>query len=45
MADPCPNYQDIPSRKPLAYLPGFGSLTQFGHPFAGDRLNYESDEF
>jgi hypothetical protein len=29
----------------LAYLLGFGLLTQFSHPSMGDRLNYESSEF
>jgi hypothetical protein len=45
MADACPNYLDSPSRMLLAYLLGFGLLTQFGHPSMGDRLNYESSEF
>jgi hypothetical protein len=45
MTDTCPNYLDSPSRMLLAYLPGFALLAQFGHPSAGDRLNYESNEF
>jgi hypothetical protein len=44
MADACPNYLDSPSRMLLAYLLGFGLLTQFGHPSVGDRLNYESSD-
>jgi hypothetical protein len=44
MADSCPNYLDALSHKPLAYLPTFGLLTQFGHPSAGDRPNYKSSE-
>jgi hypothetical protein len=44
MVDSSPNYLDAPSHKPLAYLPEFGLLTQFGHPSAGDRPNYGSSE-
>jgi hypothetical protein len=44
MADCCPNYQDIPSRKLKAYLLEFNLLSQFGHSFAGGRLNCESSE-
>jgi hypothetical protein len=44
MSDSCPNYFDAPSHKPLAYLPEFGLLAQFGHPSRGDRLNYPSSE-
>jgi hypothetical protein len=44
MTDACPNYLDIPSRMLLAYLPIFGSLTQFGHPSVDDRLNCGSSE-
>jgi hypothetical protein len=40
MADSCPNYLDVPSHKPLAYLLEFGLLTQFGRPSVDDRLNY-----
>jgi hypothetical protein len=45
MTDACPNYLDSPSRMLLAYFSGFGLLTQFGHPSAGDRPNCESSEF
>jgi hypothetical protein len=34
-----PNYLDVPSRRLLAYLLVFGSLTQFGDPSMGDRTN------
>jgi hypothetical protein len=44
MTNSCPNYQDVPSHKPLAYLSEFDLLSQFGHPSVGDRLNYESSE-
>jgi hypothetical protein len=40
MANCCPNYQDVPSHKSLAYLPKFDLLSQFDHPSIGDRLNY-----
>jgi hypothetical protein len=44
MANSCPNYQDIPSRKLLVYLLEFGLLTYFGRLSADDRPNYESSE-
>jgi hypothetical protein len=44
MVDACPNYFDSPSRMLLAYLLGFGWLTQFGHLSMSDRLNCESSE-
>jgi hypothetical protein len=44
VADACPNYLDIPSRKLWAYLPEFGWLARFGHPFVGDRPNCGSSE-
>jgi hypothetical protein len=40
----CPNSLDIPSHKPVTYPPGFGLLTQFGHPFMDDRLDYGLNE-
>jgi hypothetical protein len=36
MTDSCPSYQDVPSRKPLAYLQEFALLTQFGYLSVGD---------
>jgi hypothetical protein len=45
MADSYPNVLDVPSCKPLAYLPVFGSLAQFGHSSIDDRPNYELSEF
>jgi hypothetical protein len=44
MANSCPNYHDILSYKPLAYLSEFDLLSQFDHPFVGDRSNYASSE-
>jgi hypothetical protein len=44
MADFCPNYQDVPSRKPLTNLPESGLLTQFGHLSTCDRPNCGSSE-
>jgi hypothetical protein len=44
MADSCPNYLNVLTCGPLAYLLVFGSLTQFGYPSAGDRPNCELDE-
>jgi hypothetical protein len=44
MANSCPSCLDVPLRRLLAYLPIFGSLAQFGYLFAGDRLNYGSNE-
>jgi hypothetical protein len=37
MVDACPNYLDSPSHMLLAYIPGFGLLAQFDHPFVVDR--------
>jgi hypothetical protein len=37
-----PNYLNVPSNKPLAYLLEFGLLTQFGRPFVDDKLNCEA---
>jgi hypothetical protein len=45
VADSCPNYLDVPSHKPLAYLLEFGLLVQFGHPSAVDRSNCGLSEF
>jgi hypothetical protein len=44
MTNTCPNYQDIPSHKLLAYLPEFDLLSQFVHPSMDDRPNYGSIE-
>jgi hypothetical protein len=44
MANSCPNYQDVPSHKPFAYLSEFDLLSQFGHLFVGDRLKCESSD-
>jgi hypothetical protein len=43
-ANSCPNSLDIPSRNPVTYPQGFGSLAQFGHPTVDGRLNYGSNE-
>jgi hypothetical protein len=45
MANSCPNYLDVQSNKPLAYLLEFGLLTQLGHPSVDDRPNYGLNEF
>jgi hypothetical protein len=45
MADSCPNSLGVPSHKPLAYLPEFDLLTQFGCPPMDDRANCGSNEF
>jgi hypothetical protein len=45
MTDSCPNYLDVLSHKPLAYLSEFDLLTQFDHPSAYNRSNCESSEF
>jgi hypothetical protein len=45
MANSCPNYQDVSSHKPLAYLPEFDLLYQFDHPSASDRPNYGLNEY
>jgi hypothetical protein len=39
-----PNSLDILLRKLVAYSPGFGLLTQFGHPSVDDRPNCGSNE-
>jgi hypothetical protein len=44
MADSCPNYQDILSRKLWAYFPEFGWLAHFGPPSVSDRSNCKSSE-
>jgi hypothetical protein len=44
MVDSYLNFLGAPSHKLLIYLLGFGCHAQFGHPFAGDRPNYESSE-
>jgi hypothetical protein len=45
MANSYPNYMDVPSHKPLAYLQEFDCLAQFGNPSADDRSNCRSNEF
>jgi hypothetical protein len=40
-----PNFLDVPKHRLLAYLRVFDLLILFGHPFAGDRLNYGLGEF
>jgi hypothetical protein len=42
MADSCPNYLDVSSHKPLAYLLEFSLLTQFDRPSVDDRESSES---
>jgi hypothetical protein len=45
MEDSCPNYLGALLHMRLAYLPKFDSLALFGHPSAGDRLNYGLTKF
>jgi hypothetical protein len=38
MSDFYPNFLVVLLRMPLAYLPVFGLITQFGHPSVGERV-------